>query len=171
MIHVLTVDGSVARLYEVTGARPPLKEIVDFGNSVARLYERDLVSSPPGRAANRAAGVHQAFEPLVSAKRHATQQWLRGMGQLLATLIDKRSGGLILVASPRLLADLRQLLPSQVKKRIVSEYGRNLSGLPRRELAERLAATITAAQRRIAQPQVLQAVARARRLRNSASVT
>ena len=56
MIHVLTADGGIARPYEVSGEKRVLREIADFGNSIAALYERDIVSSRLGRTYNRASG-------------------------------------------------------------------------------------------------------------------
>lgn len=167
MIHILTVDSSVARLYEVTGTRPPLKEIVDFGNEVASLHERDLVTSRPGRSLNRSAGIHQAFEP-ASAKQVATHRWLKDMSALLGSLIGGTAGGLVVVASPRLQAELQPLLPASLRRKQVVQYGRNLSGLSATRLAERLAATIATMERRLGEPRIRQAVSRAGRSRISA---
>ena len=150
MIHVLTADGSVARLYEVSGTNRALREIVDFGNAIAKLHERDLVSSKPGRSFNRNSGGRQTFAPHASEKQHLTHRWLAGVAKSLQPLLDSRdSQGLVLVASPRLLAEFRPLLPKAVQSKVLGEYARNLAGLPVATLTQRLRPTVVAAQRRL----------------------
>ena len=117
MIHVLTADGSIARLYEVSGEKRVLREIADFGNSIAALHERDLVSSRPGRSYNRTSGSRQTFEAS-SEKQHITHRWLSGVGQSLQPLLASRDCQcLVLVASPRLLSEFRALLPKALQKK------------------------------------------------------
>ena len=151
MIHVLTADGSIARLYEVSGEKRVLREIADFGNSIAALHERDLVSSRPGRTYNRTSGSRQAFEAS-SEKQHLTHRWLSGVAQSLQPLLASRDCQcLILVASPRLLSEFRALLPKPLQKKVLVEYSRNLAGLPLTTLNIRLRPSVLSAVRLLAE--------------------
>ncbi len=152
MIHVLIADGSIARLYEVSGPARALSEIVDFGNAIAKLHERDLVSSKPGRSFNRNSGGRQTFAPHATEKQHLTHRWLGGVAQALQPLLRSRdSEGLILVASPRLLAEFRPLLPKALRAKVLVEYARNLAGLPIATLTQRLRPTVLSAVRLLAE--------------------
>jgi protein required for attachment to host cells len=151
MIHVLTADGSIARLYEVSGEKRVLREIADFGNSIAALHERDLVSSRPGRSYNRTSGSRQTFEAS-SEKQHLTHRWLSGVAQSLQPLLASRDCQcLILVASPRLLSEFRALLPKPLQKKVLVEYSRNLAGLPLTTLNIRLRPSVLSAVRLLAE--------------------
>lgn len=151
MIHVLTADGSIARLYEVSGEKRVLREIADFGNSIAALHERDLVTSRPGRASNRASGSRQAYEAS-SEKQLLTHRWLAGVAQSLQPLLASRDCQcLILVASPRLLSEFRALLPKSLQKKVLVEHSRNLAGLPLSTLNVRLRPAVLSAVRLLAE--------------------
>jgi len=137
MLHVLIADSAVARLFETADANEPLKEIFMFVNPAARLHERDIVSSRPGRMINRAAGIHQSFDPETSARSHALVRWVQSLHAPLRALLNEHdSDGLILVAAPRLLAALRSKLQKRVKIR--GELARNLAGQPVSSFAKRL---------------------------------
>ena len=152
MIHVLTEDGRVARLYEVSGPKRDLREIVDFGNAVANLHERDLVSSKPGRTFNRASGARQTFTDASTEKKHLTHRWLSGVAKSLQPLLASRNCQcLILVASPRLLSEFRALLPKSVQSKVLVEHTRNLVGLPITTLNKRLRPSVLSAVRQLAE--------------------
>jgi len=151
MIHVLTADGSIARLYEVSGEKRVLREIADFGNAIAKLHERDLVSSRPGRSYNRTSGARQTLVGS-SEKQHLTHRWLSAVAQSLAPLLASRDCQcLILVAAPRLLSEFRELLPKAVQKKVLVEYSRNLAGLPIATLNLRIRPSVLSAVRLLAE--------------------
>lgn len=174
MFHVLIVDGMTVRVYETTPTGNTLHEFAAFHNPVAHQHERELVTSRPGRVVNRAAGFRQSFDPKVTAKEYQTQRWLKLVGvQLQLLLANRRSDAVILVASPRILAELRRHLPAKVRALIHAEFARDLVHLPQNVLAQRLQPTVRAAARRAlrSQPVSRPSLARRSRPRISAAPT
>jgi protein required for attachment to host cells len=148
MFHVLIAGNETVRVYETSPTGGALHELAVFHNQVAHQHERDLVASRPGRVVNRAAGIRQAYDPKVTEKQHQTQRWLKLVGvQLQLLLARARSDALILVASPRMLAELRRHLPVRVRALIHAELARDLAHLPKNMLAQRLQPTLRAAAR------------------------
>lgn len=141
MLHILVMDTATARLFMTAGPHKPLVPVCEFVNPAGRAHERDLVSSRPGRVFNRVAGIHQAFEPAMSARNHALVAWLRSLLKPLQSVMRTyNSEGLVLVAAPRLLAAGRRTLGKQLTVR--AEFARNLTHLPPLALGQRLQATL-----------------------------
>lgn len=131
MLHVLTINGSRARLYEVTEGSATFREVLDFGNRVAKAHERDLVAARPGRVYHRSSGVHQTLDPAQKTKRLATMQWLKQTAVALDQVLRLRgSEGVVLIGHARLLAEFTRHLPPSLRNRIKLQIRRNLSGLP-----------------------------------------
>ncbi len=137
MLHLLIADNAAARLFQAPDSNRSITEIYTFINPAARVHERDIVSSRPGRMINRVAGIHQSFEPETSARHHVLAAWVHSLKKpLRALLSERKSEGLIVVASPRLLAALKNELRKHVT--IQGELARNLAGLSASTLDKRL---------------------------------
>ena len=150
MIHALVADARSIRVFEASQAAAAPAEVAVLRNPDAGRHERDLVSDRPGRVINRAAGRHQAYEPKSSPMQHAMQVWLKEIGPSLRELIDSRHGdGVVLVAAPRMLANLRKSLPPTVRKRVKGEIGLDLARASVASLKKRLAPAMAAAARRV----------------------
>jgi protein required for attachment to host cells len=148
MFHVIVADSQTVRVFETNSTGSTLDELLVFRNEAAHQHERDLVTARPGRVVNRAAGVPQSFDPKVSAKRILTQRWLKGVGtQLQSFLASRRSEAAILVAAPRMLADLRRHLPNRVRALIRAELARDLMHQPVIVLRKRVQSAVRTAAR------------------------
>ena len=146
MIHAIVADSRTVRVFEGSPAGRALAEVAVFRNRAAGHHERDLVSARPGRVINRASGAHQAYEPRVRASQHVMQTWLRAIGPSLKGLLEARSNeSLVLVASPRMLTQLRKALPAAVSKRVTGELRLDLAQQPLGELKKRLQPALRAA--------------------------
>lgn len=143
MIHVLVADSRLLRVFE---ARPPecrLEEIADFRNYATGRHERDLSSDRPGRVIGGTSGIHHSYEPAVRASVYSKQRWLKSLCEPLRELLtDHRADQLMLVAAPRTLSALRASLPVELRKRVVLELPRDLSGHARGALIKRLQPTL-----------------------------
>lgn len=146
MIHAIVADARTVRVFEGSPPSRALAEVAVFRNQAAGHHERDLVSDRPGRVVNSASGAHQAYEPKVRASQHVMESWLRAIGPSLEALLDARSGeSLVLVASPRMLAQLRKAFPAGLRKRVTGEVRRDLAKQPLGELKKRLQPALRAA--------------------------
>lgn len=147
MIHVLICDAKTARLFQATPDRK-LEEIADFRNYGLKTHERDLVSDRPGRIANPAAHVRQAYEASTSSRQHATQRWLKNLEPTLQSLLAVHNAeALVLVATPRMLSRLKQCCAEAFQGLSIVEVPRDLARLHPSVLAKRLPAAILEARR------------------------
>lgn len=146
MIHAIVADARTVRVFEGAPPGGVLAEVAVFRNQAGGHHERDLVSDRPGRVVNSASGAHQAYEPKVRASQHVMQSWLRAIGPSLKDLLEVRSNeSLVLVASPRMLAQLRKALPVAVRKRVTGEVRLDLARQPLGEVKKRLQPALRAA--------------------------
>jgi protein required for attachment to host cells len=151
MIHVLVADTRTVRMLEGSTSST-LAEVVTYRNPAFARHERDLVSDRPGRVINAAGRIPQTYEPKVSAKKHSMATWLKSIGAPLQKVVEGRnSDGLVLVAAPRTLAQLRKSLPAALRKRIVAELALDLAGQPLSALRKRLQPTFRGAARKRSQ--------------------
>jgi protein required for attachment to host cells len=149
MIHALVADRRTIRVFETSGGAAP-SEVAVLRNPAAVRHERDLVSDRPGRVINRASGAHQAYEPKRSAAEHAMQLWLKQVGPSIRELVQsRRSDGLVLVASPRMLPHLRMSLPGGIRKLVAREMPFDLTHASAADLKRRLRPVMAAATRKL----------------------
>lgn len=150
MIHALVADRRSIRVFEASQAAAAPAEVAVLRNPDAGRHERDLISDRPGRVVNGAAGRRQAFEPKSSPMQHAMEVWLKQIGPSLRELIDSRhSDAVVLVAAPRMLANLRKSLPATVRKRVKGQIGLDLARANVASLKKRLGPAMAAAARRV----------------------
>lgn len=146
MIHAIVADARTVRVFEGSPPRRAVAEVAVFRNQAGGHHERDLVSDRPGRVVNSASGAHQAYEPKVRASQHVMQNWLRSIGPSLGALLEARSNeSVVLVASPRMLTQLRRALPAAVSKRVTAELRLDLAQQPLGALKKRLQPALQAA--------------------------
>lgn len=152
MIHALVADTRTIRVFEGSPPAKALTEIAVFHNEAAGRHERDLVSDRPGRVVNGASGMHQAYEARTRPTQHAMETWLKAIGSSLQDLLkDRSSDCLVLVAAPRMLAQLRKSLPASVRKRVADELPLDLAQQPLADLKKRLQPALAAAARKVLQ--------------------
>lgn len=123
------VDGEKFELYRNTGieAEPCLEEIavpeLEATNYSAGVREHDRISRFPGEVAkNRVARLDEAGHVA------AVAQWLNA--KVLAHEIDK----LVVIAEPRALGELRRHYHKEVKRVLVAEVPKTLTGRPTTEI-------------------------------------
>lgn len=163
MLYVVVADNKTVRVLR-GGEDQPLAELIVFYNAEALPHERDLIADRPGRTASSAGKARQAYEPRVSAKRIALERWLKLVGaQLQSLLAAQRADALVLVAAPRLLAQLRDSLPAKVRASIQAELPRDLAKQSPSQLAARLKPLLRKSRvEPLAQPRQLMRPARGR---------
>jgi protein required for attachment to host cells len=145
---ILIADGARARLLgqdRKARAFKPTFEQEFFGT---RAQSRELASDRPGRTFESAGrgqpgdvaghGRH-AMEPTTDPHRQAEYQFARELSEHLEKAAnERRFDRLVLVAAPKILGDLRVLLPKAVQGRIVAEINKDLTRIPTRNLGGHL---------------------------------
>ena len=79
------------------------------------------------------------MEPATDPQRHAEYEFARDLSEHLETASNRhRFDYLVLVAAPKILGDLRELLPKTVHGKIVAEINKDLTKILTRDLGKHL---------------------------------
>ncbi len=129
-----------ARFLSADEATRRLELVRTEEHSEARQKTSELVSDQQGRAFDSTGvGGRHAMEPDTDPKRVELQRFVRHLAQELGdAALANRYTGLVLVAEPRLLGELRAALPKHVTERLRGEIHKDLAGLDLPRLADRL---------------------------------
>ena len=134
---VLVADGSNARFFEVGGHGEPLKEVRH--EQASRDQTRNIVSDRQGRRSSADRTGHHAMDAQTNPQRHAEHEFARHLCRILD---DEAASGsydrLVLAAAPRTLGDLRDMLSSNVRKKVEAEFDKDLIHTSPRDLAHYL---------------------------------
>jgi protein required for attachment to host cells len=145
---ILIADGGRARLLEQdrkSRSFKPTSEREFFGSTA---QSKEIASDRPGRTFDSAgrgqpgdAGAYgrHAMEPATDPQRHAEYEFARDLSEHLETAANRhRFDHLVLVAAPKILGDLRELLPKTVQGKVVAEINKDLTKIPTRDLGKHL---------------------------------
>jgi protein required for attachment to host cells len=140
---IVIADGARARVIEQDRASRRFKPAFEqefFGQTA---QSREIASDRPGRGFDSAGEGRHAMEPSTDPQRHAKYEFA---GEL-ASYLHKAAAGhrfdrLLLIAAPKTLGDLRELLPEVIRKKIVAEVDKDLTKVPTRDLADHLDAAL-----------------------------
>jgi protein required for attachment to host cells len=138
---VLIADGAKARVLVQEKNFEQLKpafEQEEFTGT--RAQSKDIASDRPGRSFDSSGlGGRHAMEPPTDPQRYAKYEFARELAEHLEEAVHAhRFNRLVLVAAPKTLGDLRELLPDPVKARVVAEIDKDLTGVPLRDLPKHL---------------------------------
>lgn len=139
MIKVLVLDTSRASVYDTPSLGAPLSQSAALINPAGHMHERDLVSDAPGRVMHRGSSVRQTYDPRSSFRAQATQRFARMVGKYLdETLRADHCQGVVLVAAPRLLGELKRALPRSARDKVLGEIPKDWVQYPPRVIAQHL---------------------------------
>lgn len=136
---VLIADGARARV--LAQARPfealaPAFEEELIGTTA---QSKEIASDRPGRSFDSAGQGRHAMEPPTDPQRYAKFAFARELAERLEEAAHAhRFAKLVLVAAPKTLGDLRDLLPDAVRAKVVAEIDKDLTKVPLRELPKHL---------------------------------
>lgn len=144
---IFVADTRHATVFELSqpGAPPRARETLE--NPFTARHDRDLGADAPGsvvmrtgRGGGGAGSRRTSLQARRSHKQHAVEQFARQLAERITLAArDNHGRGLVLVAAPRFLAEVRSHLPKSAQQHIVREVPRDLAGLPAMALQHRLA--------------------------------
>jgi protein required for attachment to host cells len=137
---ILIADGAKARLIEQDPKeRQRLKAAAEREFTGTTAQSREIASDRPGRTFDRAGEGRHAMEPGTDPARHAKLEFARDLSEHLTRGANQRAfDRLILIAAPRTLGDLRDLLPDVVRERVVAEIDKDLTWVPLPDLEQHI---------------------------------
>ncbi len=131
-IWVLTADNHLARIYKKVNNR---MELIGEAEPEKSLVESEINNKTMGRMVSAAGStVHHKFEPHMNETRQEELTFAREVSNFLervktADAFDR----LVIVASPKMLGNLRSNLSKLVKSLIIAEVDKDLTKLNDRE--------------------------------------
>lgn len=140
IVWVLVADRSRAKIFHAFAeVHPSFVLLSEFEFPESRQLAQDTESDSPGRIQLRGAS-RSATEPHID-RTHLTAQRFAGdlMKHLNTACRERRFEKLFIVAPPLFLGTLRSLYEPQLKKQIVLEVDKDLTGLHETDLRSRLA--------------------------------
>ena len=145
---ILVADGGRARLFEQDRKSRSFAPVAERDFVGSRAQSKEIASDRPGRTFDSAgrgqsgdAGARgrHAMEPGTDPHRYAEYAFARDLAEHLEKAANEhRFDRLVVVAAPRVLGDLRALLPKTVHGKIVAEINKDLTKVATRDLGEHL---------------------------------
>ena len=141
---ILIADGAKARVLAQDKAFEQLKpafEQEEFTGTTAQ--SKEIASDRPGRSFDSGGQGRHAMEPPTDPQRYAKYEFARELAERLEDAVHaRRFEALVLIAAPKTLGDLRELLPEAVKAKVVAEIDKDLTKVPLRDLPKHLGSVL-----------------------------
>jgi protein required for attachment to host cells len=135
---ILVSSRDEARLFARQGVGP-LRLVSDMGNIAGRLKPQDLESDTPGRSTDNRMHARHALSTEESKKDRYLRDFYREVvDRLERGLYDHEYDSLTIIAEPRLLGIIRELLPEKVKRSVTREIPKDLSYEEEPQIIKRL---------------------------------
>lgn len=117
-----------ARLFTADSASAPLVEIQSMVHPEAKMHEQDITSDLPGKSTARSGAGGHSYTDETRIKGHELTVFAKQIAEQLETADNEKAfSHLLLVASPKMLGELRSHLPERIKEKIVFELDKNLT--------------------------------------------
>lgn len=134
-ILLLVANSACAQLYGVDRRERSLDLLDEWRDEVASGRTQDIEADRPGRTFDRAGYGRHAMEPPSSPKGVAKSRFVATLAEHLEAKAKRNAfDELHVLAAPRTLGELRELLDPNVKTRLVSTEAKDLTQLGRHEL-------------------------------------
>jgi protein required for attachment to host cells len=133
-------NASRAQILEQSGPEGPVVEVTVLEHGKSRLRNLDISSDKPGRTHHRRRdGMRGSMEPRTTPKEVEREQFARKIVECLEQHTARvYKGDLILVAPPRFLGLLRQMLPEALSARVVNSVDKDLTAIKPDQLLKKL---------------------------------
>jgi protein required for attachment to host cells len=135
---IVAADSGRARIFEAEGTGKNFHEIYDFVNEAGRERYQDLRTDAKGRFYGKGERdqAHTA-EPDVDAPRHETELFAKKVSEYLDKgRVEHRYDGLFLVAFPKFIGMVRDMLSKEAQQLIKREIAKDISWFDAKDIAE-----------------------------------
>jgi len=139
MIKVIVADSSRACVYDTPSLGAQLSQSAAWINPAGHMREHDLVTDGPGRFANQGSYGTHTYDPHSSFRALSMQRFARMLGKSLdETIRADHCDGVVLIAAPRLLGEIKRALPRNARDKLVGEIPKDWIQYPPRVIAQQL---------------------------------
>lgn len=135
---IIIADGTRARILKNDGPGKGIDLVVDDIAGENRPG-RDIMADRPGRSFDRGGQGRHATEQRTDPRRIDKEAFARTVADMVADGCEKKAfDRLVLVAAPKVLGDLRALLPKQARNMVSGEVAKDLTNTPVHDLPDHL---------------------------------
>ncbi len=125
---IVVADGARARVFVNDGIGKGLSERPDLALATDSRRNRDIQADRPGRTFDSAGEGRHAMEPRTDPHQHDEREFIRDVVDRLNGFAQRGAfERLVLVAAPRALGDMRQLMPKPLSARVVGTVAKDLT--------------------------------------------
>lgn len=137
---VVVCDGARARIFANHGRGTGLAQIESADDAEARASTKELGADRPGRTHDSFGEGRHAMAPRADWHRFAKEHFAKEMAAIVnSAAVEGEFDGVVLIAPPRVLGDLRQALNDQASARVAGEIGKDLTQVAVQDLEPYLA--------------------------------
>ncbi len=123
---ILAADSAGARLFEATAHDGELSLLARFESPESRLHGSDFTRDRAGRVQESANAARHGIEPRVDPHEKVALQFAHQLAQMLERgRVEHAYEGLVLLAPPRFLGQLRGALDDQVARLVVTSVDKD----------------------------------------------
>jgi protein required for attachment to host cells len=138
-IWLLVADSARARLFGIDRRERAFTLLDEWQDDVASGKAQDINADRPGRTFDSAGPGRHAMEPPSSPKGVAKARFVAMLADRLAAAAKQHKfDELTVIAAPRTLGELRELLDQAVRTKLVHEEAKDLTQLSQPELEKQL---------------------------------
>jgi protein required for attachment to host cells len=135
-IYILVADSALAKVFSTTRPLQGLQLVRHFEHDESRQKNSATYTDRPGRQQSDIGGSHSFAGDL---QTHETEKFARILGGFLdKELAGKKFDELVMVATPRLLGELRQHLGKDSSRHLLATVDRDIVHMPEQEIAGHL---------------------------------
>ncbi|MGI9463419.1 MAG: host attachment protein [Aestuariivirgaceae bacterium] len=136
---IVIANGGEARIYLNEGRLDGVHEIDGMAFHTEHLPAREIMADRPGRSFDSVGGGRHAMEDPSDPAEQREAEFARQIADATRKgLSEHRYNRLSVVASPAMLAHLRQALPADVRARVHAEIDKDYTKTPITDLADLL---------------------------------
>lgn len=125
---IVVADSTRARIFTANSASSPLHEIETMAHPEGKLHDRDITSDLPGKDVGGDGSGGHAYQSKTDPKKHELAAFAKRVaGHLDEMSNTHNASGILLVADPSFLGELRTHLSKAISKKVVFELDKNLT--------------------------------------------
>ncbi|HSR56149.1 MAG TPA: host attachment protein [Alphaproteobacteria bacterium] len=132
---IIVCDGARARILVNRGSGTGLNVIESAEDDEARAKTQELGADRPGRTHDSFGEGRHAMAPRADWHKFAKESFAKDMAAIVnAGAVEDAFDKLVVIAPPRVLGNLRQVLNDQATTRLAGEIGKDLTQVPVQDL-------------------------------------
>lgn len=134
---ILLANGAQARVLEHSGPGTGVHPVEGMEFSIPALQAKEIMADRPGRSPTPTGGGRTGMEPKTDPVAYREAEFVKSLADMLATHLEQHHfDRLVIAAAPIALGVIRKALAPAVRDKIVAEMDKDLTKVPKGQLAK-----------------------------------